>query len=207
MPSLIYNDIAFIHVPKTGGSSISTLIPKAQYFIDKYKNIIDNNNNHFQLLHASAYLIKNTSTDIKLMIGFVRNPYTRFISLFCMSKNIQVHDYPISIDGILNFCNNFKKSNLINEYIFKPMKFFLYEDSKCIVDYIFYYENYDNEVKKFLEILNIDYPVIIPKINYNLFIDNSEYNNWYQMAPKLYDFVNEIYDEDFKTFNYEKILN
>jgi hypothetical protein len=30
-----------------------------------------------------------------------------------------------------------------------------------------------------------------------------EYDAWYQSCPMLYDFVNEVYAEDLKAFNYK----
>ena len=204
MPTQLNNDIAFIHVPKTGGTSISTLFPYPQMFITKYLDILKDED-HYLLIHAPANLTKVHEPNLKMMIGFVRNPYTRFISIFCTSKGLAIHNYSISIEGITQFCNDFKQSGFNQHTIFKPMKYFVYDNSECIVDRIFYYEDFENAVKTIAELINIETSSAIPHLNNNLLIHQNEYMEWYDKCPLLYDFVNDIYEEDFKSFNYQMI--
>lgn len=204
MPTLLYNNIAFVHVPKTAGSSISSLIPTAELFIQKHA---DASSNSYLLLHAPAKIVKEREQPSSI-IAFVRNPYSRFISIFCMSKNLGIHSYDISIQGITQFCSDFKQSAFSSDYIFKPMKYYLYDNTTCLADHIFRYENLANDVQSYLQIMQItDSPTEIPYINNNLFLDKSEYNSWYQANPMLYDFVNDIYAEDFTAFNYAMVSN
>ena len=202
MPSFIYNDIAFIHVPKTGGTSISSLINIEDFFIKKYINIIKEKE-HLLLLHAPASLVKHYE-NCKTMIAFVRNPYTRFISIFCMSKNMRIHNFDISIEGIKQFCKFFLESTeLKKSIIFKPMTYFIYDEkNNCLVDHILHFENFSNDIIKLCNIMNINIPSEIPIITKNMYFDNSDYMSWYDEYPELYNFVNNIYQEDFKAFNY-----
>lgn len=207
MPTLLYNNIAFIHVPKTGGNSISSLIYNSEYFITKYINILINYD-HYLLLHAPASLVKNNE-NVSDMIAFVRNPYTRFISMFCKSKDLNMHNYPINIEGLVQFCNDFKTSNLNNEIIFKPMTYFIYDNSTCLVKNILRFEDFDNEVLVYLKLMGVEnnphIPQTIPYINNNIHINNNNYQELYVAYPALYNFVNEIYEEDFINFNYPMI--
>ncbi len=204
MPTILYNNIAFIHVPKTGGCSVSTLIYNAQYFIQKYLDVLTDED-HYLLLHAPAKMIKEHEKEIKMTIAFVRNPYTRFISMFCKSKDTIKHNYPISTIGITQFCKDFKQSNLDDEIIFKPMTYYLYDNSTCIVDNILRFENFESEVQKYCDLMSIKLPSQIPHLNQNTYIDSTNYMTWYEEYPELYDFVNEVYADDFRLFNYEKI--
>ena len=204
MPTQIYNNIAFIHIPKTGGTSVSQLFPNSELFINKYLHVIKSED-HFLLLHAPAQLLKKYEPNLQFTFAFVRNPYTRFISMFCMGKTLAVHNYKISVEGITQFCKDFKKSNFNEQVIFKSMTYFLYDKSICIVDQILYYENFDDEIKKVFKLLKFVEPLEIPHTNDNFYIDRNDYKEWYAKCPMLYSFVNEIYKEDFKHFNYKMI--
>ena len=206
MPTQIFENTAFIHVPKTGGTCISALFPDSQLFITKYLNLNDvEEKDHYFLLHAPANLVKLHEPNLKMIIGFVRNPYTRFISIFCMSKGLGVHDYSISIPGIIKFCNDFRKSSFSKNIIFKPMSFFLCNDSVCIADHIFYFENFDNSIKTISKLCGFEIPSEITCKNDNLLIHRDQYKKWYKNCPLLYDFVNDIYKDDFKYFDYKII--
>jgi hypothetical protein len=202
MPTLIYNNNVFIHIPKTGGTSISSLTQQSCFFINKYINdYIDIDK--YLLIHSPIYLVNKKENNLINKIAFVRNPYTRFISIFCMSKNLGIHNYDITIEGISQFCEDFKKSNLINHLIFKPMTYYICDENlNIIVDYIFKYENFNEEIIKYCEIMKINIPNNIPNINNNLYIDKKDYNNFYNL--NIYNFVNEIYNDDFEKFNYIK---
>jgi hypothetical protein len=50
--------------------------------------------------------------------------------------------------------------------------------------------------------MKINIPNNIPNINNNLYIDKKDYNNFYNL--NIYNFVNEIYNDDFEKFNYIK---
>jgi hypothetical protein len=204
MPTFLHNKKAFIHIPKTGGTSISSLFNNQEFFIQKYIDIIVDRE-HLSLLHASASLVKKHEECLN-MVTFVRNPYHRFISAYCMGRFLRIHNFEITIEGIQSFCNEFQQSQeLQKSLLFKPMVFYTHdENSKCMIDNILYFEDFQNEISKFCKFMDIyierDIPHInkIPIMNKN----NLEYDAWYQSCPMLYDFVNEVYAEDFKAFNY-----
>lgn len=201
MPTLIYNNKVFIHIPKTGGTSISSLTCPTNYFINKneYSNI-----DNYLLIHAPINLINEKENNIIKKIAFVRNPYTRFMSIYCMSKNLGIHNNDISIDGITNFCKDFREKNIYNDYIFKPMTYYICDENLNVnVDYVFKYENFDEDILKYCKIMEINIPDNIPYINYNIFIDKTYYNNYFNSY--IYEFINDIYNDDFEIFNYTKI--
>lgn len=202
MPTIIHNNIAFIHIPKTGGCSICMLTPNTRYLINDLQSIITDEDAYL-LLHAPANLIKKHFGNIR-MVAYVRNPYTRFISMFCMSKSLCIHKYAITIEGITQFCNNFNTTPVLKDAnIFKPMVYYTHDENGCIVDDILRFEDFANETSKYARIMNIEPPVEIPDINKNCFIQNETYDSWYESCPMLFTFVNEVYKEDFAAFNYE----
>lgn len=204
MPTILHNKKAFIHIPKTGGTSIASLFNEQEFFIQKYKYKYKD---HLSFLHASASLVK-TYEECSTMLTIVRNPYHRFISAYYMGKYARIHDFEISIEGIQNFCNEFLQSQeLQNSLLFKPMVFYTHDKNlHCIVDNIFYFEDFQNELPKICKLMDIDIPTEIPHINDIApnYKNRLDYDLWYQFCPMLYDFVNKVYAEDFRAFNYKK---
>jgi hypothetical protein len=209
MPTCICNNIAFIHIPKTAGTSMTLQLKnanKSMVFNEKYANVQDTNDDfkNMYLDHLPAFLVKKYEKhNYDKMLAYVRNPYSRFISMFCQGKVIELHSYDISIQGIKQFCNEF---SLQRNAFYNPMSYYIYDvDNKTnLVDYIFSYESLQDSINSVAKITQTNMSNI-QVINYNKMTDNTKYMQWYTKCPILYDFVNEFYIDDFRKFDYNML--
>lgn len=104
---ILSNKIYFIHIPKTGGTSINLELQK------KYKN------NLYRPYYPSYWtahypLKKNHFSNIKT-ITVIRNPITRVYSFYHdVLKNKKHHYYHLTEKGLENFCKKAWEAN--NQY-------------------------------------------------------------------------------------------
>jgi hypothetical protein len=201
----------FVHIPKTGGSTISNILQDSIKYVDACPpTAIDDAYLH---LHATAKMLLDhtVSTDPKpnRMFTIVRNPYTRFISAFCMAKNI-IKDFPYecSANGISQFCRD-AKSSLMSHNIFKPMTFYTHDETVnvCLVHHVYKYESFDEAVESACKLVGISNNTVtpIPILNTNLHIDNAQYWQILNSDSCIIDFVNNVYVNDFTAFGYMKL--
>lgn len=186
----------FIHIPKTGGSSIMTCL---------YENRKDNwirdktriNHDFFSYLKN-----KNNISNIDNIFTIVRNPYTRTISYYFhflrihrIRKNFKYCDYTLT--DFLNLIKN-KKYILKNTpmIFYDQTEYLLEEDEKLFNGKIFNYERFE-EIERHLN-------KKIPKINVATEYDKKRFYTYYtEQDIKL---LKDIYARDFETFNYSKYL-
>lgn len=206
-----YNFI-FIHVWKTGGSSIRNVLLKNKY--DSFFFIIKNIDkvycklnriflkNPIFIFNYNLFPIHSFSSNIRDMFknyynyfsfGFVRNPWDLEVSMYFYIKNNKKHP------------KHKKVKNLsFREYIFSLkeekvliQKDFLYDGNICLVDFVGKYENLDEDFLKIAKILNLKYNSL-PKLNST---KHNSYHSYYDNDTKKIIF--EIYHEDIKYFNYK----
>lgn len=207
MPLFHDYKLYFVHIPKTGGTTIDTMflsndIMKLIYsheYNDKYLVGRCKYNNNFLLQHCPLeYIIKNNYlnniTKSYYRFAIVRNPYDRLISSWAYYNKV----FSITLNDFINKITNCsdKKSSF---YIFTlPQHKYIY-DSKLnlLVDKIIYFERYNEELSNFLN---------NRKINIKIFHENKtehkKYNEY--LTRDMYNKINDYYDLDFKLFGYKK---
>ena len=190
LSNLDKSDLIFVHIPKTAGSSISTMI----YGHDRV--------GHFTLTEY----INIYGYDIigKLTFCIVRDPYDRFVStynyLIGSPKNktdVQFGQY--IKDNFLDI-NDFIIRYFVKEgpscYIhFKHQSDFILYNDIIEVDYIGKFENLDvffNDLAKFIK---------TPK---NLHLNKSVNKTQTNLSDRSKDIIAEIYNKDFMLLNYSK---
>jgi hypothetical protein len=218
----------FIHIPKTGGTFIRENLEKYygfKFYIlkradhDKFckVNEFNKNNNFKQFVSNRVHGVlkyAKTSNYINRMINmnkekwdsykifcFVRNPYDRLISgwNFLKSKhdiNIPFDQYIFQEDSVSDF-----------EYIHSFMsqyKNMIDENDNFKVDYLGKFENLEEDFKNILLKIGFDEN----EINH----DKEKKNNFSHFPYKdiidnqvLLDRVNEVCNEDFENFFYNKV--
>jgi len=202
-------NILFIHIPKTGGSSIEV------YFSKKF-NIPLNNKSLFTFISGETKLDENITLNSSLqhitynqivkynkifnvdfsnikIISVVRNPYERIISdLFHFSK-INVNT---SKEETFHIINKYLLSDKYDNHNI-PQHNFITDDNKELIKniHILKKENLKNGMKD-LGYTDFD-------IHNNKNINDVNYYNY--LNNKSIEVINKYYHLDFILFNYEKI--
>ena len=190
---LILNSIrsAFVHIPKTGGTSVATAIKQCSsdhWFYDENSGV-----------HASIQFMhgQDLGRFIDNYIVQVRNPYDRFISAYYH----QLPDQQYTIDEMLNFLDNnltFPDTKLLtpqHQYI-KINSDYIKRYSKEYTVSIFRTE--DGDIWKYLR--SLGYPVFErhERKSDKLFITVNDLTN------KQREIIYNYYKKDFGKFGYDE---
>ena len=182
--SLLKNKIntwAYIHIPKTGGTTI--------------KNTLKEVDGNLSLPNHSPITSIN-SKDI-FTFTFVRNPFTRFMSLY-------YHECRKAKDTIQ--LKKFVENVTDNFFLYMPQSYYINED-KANLSFIGKYESFINDLNFILKKFNIQQT--IPHLNRNPIYDkhpslNSDkyYTEILSQEKWVIEWIRERYKNDFKIFNY-----
>ncbi len=209
MPYFKNNDtnILFIHIPKTGGTSLES------YFSTKYniplnsKSLYDylheepNQNNiviNSSLQHITYQTIfkyknvLNIDLDGAKIITIVRNPYERLISDLFFYKLITINS---SFEEVFNIIKTYLLRNDLDNHNI-PQHVFITNDNKKIIHniHVLHTETLKTDMH------NLGYEDFDKRDNTNsINVDYYKYLN--NDSIKL---INDFYDYDFTLFNYKK---
>ena len=199
--------IIFIHIPKTGGSSLNGLLRRKGISV-KDHNIRDPN---FKYLKQ----IPREESEIRFCI--VRNPFDRVVSAFfylskggnCKedledAKNYNILKYKGDFELFVK--NEFYDNSPIFEQIhFKEQyKWICDDDGNLLVDEVLSFENLKDNVKYFLKKNKINtWSWRFPHRNKS---KHSHYSSYYTEETKK--IIAKVYETDFKLFHYssEKLI-
>lgn len=178
--------IAFIHIHRTGGTTIS-------YMLDKFKypsNLIVKG-------HCQLHSIKNVFPEYNdqfFSFSMIRNPWDRLLSWYLFFKNnAQLKsDFLTFLTELENCPTDTYGGFLINQQDYlKPA-----EGAKP-VDVICRYENYMTDLKNVFEQLEMPF-LDVPTLNHN--INKVEYQKYYSdLARKK---VSQLCEKDIDEFKY-----
>lgn len=216
-------DLIFIHIPKTGGSMIEKQLSIMN------KNIYNNNQRfggHNSIINFKKYLrLENISHFNKF--GVVRNPYDKIISAYNYLKDCKDRQFISDIyewnylgapetisEFITNIYNKYKYNDLLiikddqNIHIQQQYKFVVNNyDEKNILCEILKYEYLDEDFLKFIELYKDNKEVY--EFLYNNIYENIKIKERYDVMSILtkddIKKVNQIYNNDFLLFHYDKI--
>ena len=185
--SLLVNHVskwAFIHVPKTAGTSIS-------YVLNQYpetENIASHQPVRF-ISDLQEYFI----------FSFVRNPFTRTLSSY--------FHYQRKYNKEISF-ENFLKTTNLNHLWMLPQNYYLKSDNDMVeISFIGKYENLKKDVSKVFHRLGINQN--IPHLNRHSIYDKhphlkqEKYYKSFYTEDWMKDWVRERYKDDFKIFDYD----
>jgi hypothetical protein len=194
--------IIFLHIPKTGGTSVekalNLLSKEYGYGINNNKKAMQHYDWHQYKKHLGEKIFNKY---YKFTIS--RNPYDKVTSDYFWLKNIAKVEYDNfqnkSFDEYLDYCEHIVKNRLYNLTIyhdhFKPQHRFIYDNNnKLMIDRILRFENF-KYVSKFV---NTRYNTNLKHLNENkskkkIILNDIQKN-------KIYD----IYKNDFILLKYEK---
>jgi hypothetical protein len=198
-------DFVFFHIPKTAGGSITVLLSKYSDNHNKDKQPINKSKpgwmtryhvptkrqsfNHMHSFVDPSY----NDYDCKNMFSFsfVRNPYTRIISLYKFLKKYEKVPF-------LRFCKYLHTHRPISITQYK----YLSLDNKIPLDFVGKYENIKEDFNYVCEQIGI--PERYINLGFEHKADLINYKDYYCAEYK--EIVDKVFDIDFKTFNYKKEL-
>jgi len=210
-------NILFIHIPKTGGTSITDYLSN-KYIIklnnqslygtirnidnseltDKQFEIKINIKSHMQ--HMTYQQIYKYSNDFNIdfnnisIITVVRNPYERIISALFYEDKINIESTPEDVFDILNTFLFTKNPDNFNE----PQYLFITDENKELIPNlkILHTESLANDMA------DINYTDF--EVYHNVNPDKTDY--YKLLNNDSINLINQIYDIDFRLFNYNKII-
>lgn len=166
----------FIHIPKTGGASMSTA--------------------PFILKQASPMMSPTTEfiMNLPFRFSFVRNPYDRIASVIL---NLDWATEAEFTGFVTNELPKLHEQGLkeAKEQQLWSMSRYLYFDGILEVDFLGRFENLKEDWKKVCE--KIDYDFELPHENKS---KHEGYNKFY--TPETIRIINRLYSEDFDNFGY-----
>ena len=192
----------FFHIPKTAGGSMTALLSK---YIDKQIDIKDKSKEgwmtryhvptkkqSFNSMHSfvDPHYNDHNCKDM-FSFSFVRNPYTRIISLYKFLKRYKHLTF-------LGFCQylNVKKEANVNQYKYLTLQ------NEIPLDFVGRYENIKEDFNYVCEEIGI--PERYIDLGFEHKQDLINYKDYYCDESKK--IIDEIFDMDFKTFDYKKEL-
>lgn len=197
----------FVHIPKTGGTSIENLIwpePKQRSEADLWMGFVDKYHNKYQtggLQHLLAGQIKAEVEarhfDPYFKFSVVRNPWDKVISQFTfMSRRKDLRDF-IGMqqdDCLKTYLQLISRRRHVQ---WEPQVSFLFDaDGHCLVDYIGRFESFAQSVRAIASRLGLE-ATEIPHANQG---QRGAYQDYYDAESK--EMVGAMYAHDVKTFGY-----
>ena len=200
----INNKLKFVHITKTGGTTIENVGLKNNLFWGRNDKNLKGYGGAPPHWHRPIKDFKRYpyNKDVKLFT-VVRNPYDRVVSECFCKWGGKFIEGEIENKEDFNFYIKQRLSNLKSEkfHHFKPQYLYIYDKSgKRIVDYILKFENLQDDFKKLMQEfgLNIELDEITNR-SFKKFTTND-------INKENILLINKIYQKDFKIFGYKKML-
>ncbi|MFK5978683.1 MAG: sulfotransferase family 2 domain-containing protein [Rhizobiaceae bacterium] len=204
--SLSHNFL-FVHVPKTGGSSIRhALIP---YSIPKNEGVFRRFSSNLPFREAPQNVrlrIHDTAAWARLKLGtktfeellsfaVVRNPYTRAISYFEYLRQNPKHPQNRVVRNM-----SFEKYLIWGGQKAKQSKHLCDLSGNLLVDRVLRFENMAEEFQSICRDIGVS--VELPRINISAQMSLTEY-----LTPEACELIEQIYTQDFELFKYPKTIS
>lgn len=205
-------NILFIHIPKTGGTSIENFLSK-KYNIELNLNSLHKETSNFnpllpgiygkaslqhqklETLHKFKGLLKINFQNLTIFT-IVRNPYNRLVSDLFFFKLIKKDSKPNQVFEVIK---KYLKSNKMDNHNIPQNEFILINNEIPDDVKVLKLENLNEDIKKqkleFLNNFNIQKNK--GKINQNKYLS--------YLNRDSINLINKFYHKDFELFNYDKL--
>lgn len=209
------HQLIFVHIPKTGGSSIEDIIwssKKDRVEQNLWMGAIRPYYNKYQtggLQHLFASQIFQEVGprifDVFFKFSIVRNPWDKVVSQYLyMSKRKDLRDF-IGMnegDSLKTYLLLIQKKTHVQwEHQYK---FIFDKNGNPLVDYIGRFENFNDEVKTILAKVNLDkrvWGLVKPRIPHANKSEREEYHHYFD--PESCEMVQEMYKQDIELLGYQ----
>ena len=177
------NKWAFVHIPKTAGTSISYVLNQCP----NTENLVSHESIRY-ISHLKDYFT----------FSFVRNPFTRTVSAYFHTK--RKYNQEMTFESFLKTTN-------VNELWMLPQNYFLKSDDDTTqISFLGKYENLKKDTSLLFSKLQINQK--LPHLNKNSIYEkhpNLKQENYYKFFYEkewMKEWVRERYYNDIKIFNY-----
>jgi hypothetical protein len=204
MPISHRHKTIFVHIPKTAGTSVEIILGvggiNESYLRSHKESVI--NGVIFAPQHYTAKMLKSHKLVQSLWNNYfkfsiVRNPYTRVLSEYFWVKGKTRQNLTFNPN---DFTNHLKRyySKIDKDHKLSQTHY-LYDNDKCLVEKVFKFENLKDGFGKFA----LKKWPSAPKLMHTHRSSNkTDYLG--QLTQYHKDFIYELYDKDFKNFNYQR---
>ena len=178
----------FVHIPKTGGTSMTMMLEP--HLDEKAKKPMGRgwqSQFHKHGLHSGINSKRYRQYEDFFKFAIVRNPYDRLCSIW---RSGMSGSAKYRFDKFVKIC---KPGN------YKVQYNHIYENKKLLVDYIMKYENYDQEVRGFFD----KFGLLCGEIPHKLKTTHRQKRKT-ELNQELSDIIYRKYRIDFDTFGYDK---
>ena len=215
---MIFEDIVFIHIPKTAGSSIQNSLIKKNKLIYEgsrsfYEHISADENMtlHKSKIKAKSFrrhlpleLIKLSKFHIsKPVITFIRNPFSRAVSLYYECIRSEFYRRELKLNEKSAFYDFLTSINNEQYWFTLPMIDWIGGNNLNNIDYIGKFETIDEDINQINKKIKID--IKLKHHNYNNSIGGKysppNYIHHYKKDITV-RLVKQIYKKDFQNFDY-----
>ena len=193
--------ILSIHIPKTGGTSLSNyfnLVGFTQHFGNEHKAIrplmiCPPQHYHYDIINKLFYI-----PAIHYSFAIVRHPLKRLISDYYWSINKStLADKSMDINTWIPFVfNEYSKNNFFLANHIRPQHHFVGPSIKRIF-------KYEDGLNNIVQQVFSDCGITLSKRIEMPTTNNTNYPNKIDISDNIIQMVNEFYAEDFKTFEYK----
>ena len=200
------NDLIFIHIPKTGGTSIR------HWLVDNCSAISHKSTKHLNLSEVETFFNRK----FEYSFAVVRNPWDRALSTYFYQLNFFKHRLEILHAGTAKL----NKAKWSKQYIQKNYELYS-KGFEYFLDHIlpnivnservaFKQTFFTGGVTKVLKLENINQEFKLIQDKFNCYNNLPRHNvskhnlyDTYYTSSKLIDQVSKIYSEDINTFGYK----
>lgn len=190
-------DIGFVHIPKTGGSSITSAL------IEASTGSVPDPIHGWQQKHHKGGLhggLISLDTRPSFVFTIVRNPYERFVSYYkalcCAKENTSVgaaKAAKISFEDYFIYLHKIAPS----KHWRRQQVTYCESESGDTVDRVFFYEEYEKMIEELEN--RLQRSLSVPRINQGA--PRKHYREFYDTRTK--NMATELCLDDLRVFNYE----